>query len=395
MLVLASAGCYYTAPPAQPPPVPPPPPPHDPEHDVASDPWATPPPDDGPPNAGTRPPPAPPPPPNAKRICETHKRKPLAASAIPPVPPSPPTRSRVTETSHWDTNVQAARCTIIRDQRTGTITVTYHPRCCPSPDPRVQNQPCPGPQTSTQQGPVLLVENAELAADGTVLGSRTFWTGVEPDREPQPYCGRLPEGVRAVGDARVVRGLARQLATMAELEAASIPAFDRLARELAAHGAPAALVDRAYAAMHDEIHHAELMARLACDHGAAPRTIEVADLPLRTLEAIATENAVEGCVREAYGALVATYQAERAADHLRDVLAIIAHDERQHAALAEDVHAWLLARLDDAARTRVTDARASATTALRADLWAMPMCEELGTPAPGHAVAMFDAYFAT
>jgi hypothetical protein len=48
---------------------------------------------------------------------------------------------------------------------------------------------------------------------------------------------------------------------MAQLEAASIVAFDRLARELDAHGAPAELVAEARRAKTDEVRHARTLFR--------------------------------------------------------------------------------------------------------------------------------------
>lgn len=50
------------------------------------------------------------------------------------------------------------------------------------------------------------------------------------------------------------------------------------------------------------------------------------------LEALALENAVEGCVRETFGALCGGYQAARAADPVvRRTLAQITRDETTHA----------------------------------------------------------------
>jgi demethoxyubiquinone hydroxylase (CLK1/Coq7/Cat5 family) len=55
----------------------------------------------------------------------------------------------------------------------------------------------------------------------------------------------------------------------------------------------------------------------------------------RSLEAIALDNVSEGCVRELYGALVATYQARVARDpEVRAVVTRIAREETQHAALS-------------------------------------------------------------
>ncbi|MDQ3370499.1 MAG: ferritin-like domain-containing protein, partial [Myxococcota bacterium] len=129
--------------------------------------------------------------------------------------------------------------------------------------------------------------------------------------------------------------------------------------------------------------------------GCTLRSVAVPALPCRSLAAIAHENAIEGCVREAYGALVATYQAERAAPALRAVFRRIAADERRHAALAEDVHAWImsLATIDGATRIGITSARDQATVELCASLAAAPGCAPLGIPGGAQAVALAAAYF--
>src|SRR6185295_13249702 len=121
----------------------------------------------------------------------------------------------------------------------------------------------------------------------------------------------------------------------------SIHAFRRLARELRAHGAPSDLVNAARACARDEARHARTMARLARAHGATIDRVHVEDVGTRDLEAIARENAVEGCVGETYGALLAIWQAEHAADaDVRAAMREIAPDEMRHAALAWAVATW-------------------------------------------------------
>jgi hypothetical protein len=145
--------------------------------------------------------------------------------------------------------------------------------------------------------------------------------------------------------------------------------------------------------MGDEVRHARVMSALAGEYGHAPRAIAVPPLPCRSLAEIAHENAVEGCVREAYGALVATYQAERARPELRDAFRAIAVDESSHAALAEDVHAWILGQLDEDARETIEHARIDAETSLRASVRSSRECSELGLPGAPAAIALCDAYF--
>ena len=136
------------------------------------------------------------------------------------------------------------------------------------------------------------------------------------------------------------------------------------------------------------------MTALARGYGHAPRTIAVPPLPCRSLAAIAHESAIEGCVCEAYGALVATYQAERASPAIRPAFRAIAIDERRRAELAEDVHAWIRGQLDAASRDAVDHARTGAEAELRASVTTSRACSELGLPGGSDASALCDAYFA-
>lgn len=154
--------------------------------------------------------------------------------------------------------------------------------------------------------------------------------------------GRRTEGFVPAANLSV-GSLGRWLAEIADLEAASVDAFRVLERELAAHGAPRSLRLRARAAAKDEVRHARTMRRLAARRGGAVASRpKMVPSPVRPLVAIALENAVEGCVRETFAALVAEVQAARAVDaELRDAFRTIARDETRHAALAHAVRAFL------------------------------------------------------
>jgi hypothetical protein len=165
-------------------------------------------------------------------------------------------------------------------------------------------------------------------------------------------CGRRFDGLSDVV------GCGEDFARAAWLEAASIHAFRRLARELRAHGAPDDLVAAARSAAKDEARHARLMARLAKRDGAYVPRVEWEDRGVRDLEALARENAVEACVGETYGALLAEWHARHARDvEVRDVMRAIAPDELRHAALGWAVDAWAKTRLSDDANERVRAAR--------------------------------------
>jgi hypothetical protein len=95
-----------------------------------------------------------------------------------------------------------------------------------------------------------------------------------------------------------------------------------------------------------------------------PRFGRVTRVKPRALEAIAIENAIEGCVRETFGALVAAWQAREARDPVvRAVMKRIARDETNHASLGWAIDTWARTRLDRAARRRVDAARAVAVRA--------------------------------
>ena len=179
--------------------------------------------------------------------------------------------------------------------------------------------------------------------------------------------GRRPPGL-FVPTSTIADGLGAQLARMAHLEAASVPAFAQLAAELEAHGAPARLVAGARRALVDEQRHAAVVGGLARALGARPLPVEIEPMPLRPLAAIALDNAVEGCVRETIGAVLAAEQARLAPDRaLGEALARIATDERRHANLAWAIDAWVHPRLSPGERDAVARARAAAIAELRPD----------------------------
>jgi hypothetical protein len=188
--------------------------------------------------------------------------------------------------------------------------------------------------------------------------------------------------------------LGRFFAGIAHLEAASVPAFEILEAELRALGAPSELVARARRSRDDEVRHAATMTALARRFGATPADVRVEPRPLRTLYEVALDNAVEGCVRESYGALVATHQAMAASDdEVRAAMIEIAEDETNHAALSWQIAAWAAPRLSPIERAAVERARGEAITALRIESRVGP-AEEVATvagmPRAAAAAAMVD-----
>jgi hypothetical protein len=178
----------------------------------------------------------------------------------------------------------------------------------------------------------------------------------EVSRSEQACVGRRPEGLCEVSwrSSQPQREQAEFLARSAHLEDASVLAFERLARELRELGAPYELVRDAERARADEIRHARVMTAMARARGAQVPAAKVLEAGPRTLESMALENAVEGCVFETFGAVLGAWQAMAATDdELRAEMGPIAEDELRHASLSHRIHAWAMAELDAAARDRV------------------------------------------
>jgi hypothetical protein len=77
---------------------------------------------------------------------------------------------------------------------------------------------------------------------------------------------------------------------------------------------------------------------------------------IRPLFDVALENAVEGCVRETYGAVMGLVEAKRGADACaRRALRAVAVDECRHAELAWAVHAWTMSQLQATQRDRIQE----------------------------------------
>jgi hypothetical protein len=204
--------------------------------------------------------------------------------------------------------------------------------------------------------------------------------------------GRRPAGLEAAEHSDGC-AVGQYFASMAHLEAASVHAFRAMARELVEHGAPERLVAAARDAARDEIRHARLTRAMARAHGGTPSPVKVTTPVKRSLEEIATENAIEGCVRETYGALLASWQARAAHDPaVREMMVAIAEDEARHADLSWALDRWALTQLSPEARRRVRDARAAAVAALGAELDAEPaaqLVEQVGLPDAARARHFF------
>lgn len=209
--------------------------------------------------------------------------------------------------------------------------------------------------------------------------------------------GRKPAGLCSKGALAqsAPDALGAFFAEAAFLEAASVFAFERLEEELRMLGAPLELVDAARASREDEVRHARMTKKLAKRFGATVAEPSVAETAPRSAYEIALENAVEGCVRETYAAVVAHWQAQASADpQIARTMQAIAEDETKHAALAWDVAAWLEPRLTAEERARIDAARDAAREEMRASLAReldASVVTVAGMPRAADALALFEA----
>lgn len=206
--------------------------------------------------------------------------------------------------------------------------------------------------------------------------------------------GRVPEGLSTPHHEDCQSAVGAYLSRAAHLEAASVHAFRRLAAELTSFGAPESLIRRARVAEEDEVRHARTTARLARRFGARPPRARVRETAARPLGAVARENAVEGCVRETFGAAIAAFQSERAADpEIRAALRTIAREEARHAALSWSVARWSRQRLSKSERAAIAaDCRRAITRLRREALSPVPpdLATTLGLPSPAQQLALIE-----
>ncbi|HYO93087.1 MAG TPA: ferritin-like domain-containing protein [Polyangiaceae bacterium] len=219
----------------------------------------------------------------------------------------------------------------------------------------------------------------------------------ENQKRTNACVGRRPPGLQPVAShSPPVRSertaLGAYLAGSAHLEAASVPAFERLADELAQRGAPKALSRACQRAAADERRHTRRMTELAVRRGGRVPAVEICQVAARDTLSLALDNAVEGCVRETFGAVVGRYQALHATDpEISAAMDQISRDELRHATLAWKIGAWLETHLAPAERTRVNAARGRAIEELRSELAEAATHESqemLGLPSPAAALSM-------
>jgi len=209
-----------------------------------------------------------------------------------------------------------------------------------------------------------------------------------------PCVGRRPVGLSSAQIASTTP-LGDYYASIAHLEGAAVLAFETMGRELKRFGAPPELQLRAQRARADEERHYALMAAIARREGATVPCVHAVRRDDRSLLEAALENAIEGCVREAWGALSAHYQATTAADaEARQLWQGIARDESEHAELSLALHHWFMLQLAAAERELVEGAMRQARLDLRSELRLGPaphpaVARHAGAPEPACAAALF------
>ncbi|MFO0559622.1 MAG: hypothetical protein U0269_16510 [Polyangiales bacterium] len=172
------------------------------------------------------------------------------------------------------------------------------------------------------------------------------------------------------------------LARGATVERIAATAFDRLADELAALGAPSFLVQTARESAEHERGHFDALAFFARREGVEPKVSGAAALRSRSLFEIALENAGEGCVRETLGAVVMDYQARHADDPaLREALAKIADEESMHSAWSWALDHWARTVLDAPSVAQLDRARDRAIAELAHSMGAQDPSPELAARA--------------
>jgi hypothetical protein len=194
--------------------------------------------------------------------------------------------------------------------------------------------------------------------------------------DPQGGCswtqctvGRRPEGLRRASRPSGKSHVATYFGECAHLETASIVAFERLRVELGVLRAPRALLRSARRAARDETRHARTTRALAKRFGGRASRPTVEPPRARSLVEMSVENAVEGLVRETFGAALALWQARHARDsEVRRAMRRIADDERRHAELSWRVARWLHPKLTPEERDRVSREIRGAIATLRAEV---------------------------
>ena len=207
--------------------------------------------------------------------------------------------------------------------------------------------------------------------------------------------GASAAATSAYADAPAV---AAELAEMAFLESAAVVAFEQLVEELVAYHAPTGLIAAARAAAADERRHARVITNMAEECGAQVVEAALDEVVVRSLLELALDNAREGCIRETYGALLGSYQAQHSQwPAFAHAMHTIAADELRHAAFSWELADWLHTQLSEEEQRQVaaTQQAAAAELVLRQVALAAnepsALQEALGRPPQQQAITLATA----
>lgn len=245
--------------------------------------------------------------------------------------------------------------------------------CCYQVDVTAPNDPSCG-----IAGRPFVVEG-QLRVAPLARGARGWERPAPLETRASAKAERAPDAARAALQPQLTAldpatraHLGEQWARDAAFEHASVASFGKLALELLAFGAPAALVRATHEAALEEVGHAEMGFALATTYLGRP--VGPGPLPearvvtgASSLAELATAALSEGCFGETVAAVVASAQRDAARDPaVRDVLALIADEEARHAELAFRIVAWAIASGGEPVRAAVHDAFLVALEAARA-----------------------------
>jgi|HubBroStandDraft_1064217.scaffolds.fasta_scaffold03022_7 hypothetical protein len=256
----------------------------------------------------------------------------------------------------------------------------------PARKPSARSSPAPPRLAPPSRHPPVDPTHSAPGTERPRKGGKSPGARPEKSKLPSSECNRAERDRGALGECTLAR------VDGVPSRGASVHAFQHLARELEARGGPVHLQAASRRAARDEIRRARVTEGLAARAGARVPSVKIERDDVRSLGEIAIENAVEGCVRETFGAAVTLIQAERAGDaDVRSAMKRSARGETRHAELS-----WAGARRIEPQRDR--DGRRPAIAALMRDACHEPdqsLTERRGVPAASQARAVLDDLKAT
>ncbi|MGV3623850.1 MAG: hypothetical protein ACO1OB_23740 [Archangium sp.] len=193
--------------------------------------------------------------------------------------------------------------------------------------------------TSLQPGVALTDDECRALCGHVVCQSRVSGLTCRLETETEVTCLNYCDAPGRPPTNGLVPDVREPWARMAWFEAQSAHEFDHLAVQLSQIGAPPHFVERARVAANEERGHARIAER------RAGRAVNVDDTPIesRTLEQLAFENFLGGCINESASAVTSAYQSDVLGD---EDLRQLADEEVGHSEFSWELHAWFVSSLD-------------------------------------------------